>query len=855
MHHNFDIDSLKSILEQWQTPDSLDSHPWASAAFVRDAVERNPEWRELAPGRQLTRAIESVFSTTKPGVPPRRGKRLDTTWGEFGLLAAIYFAPLRFGAPTPTSLRDAWGRIDASILLYVFGRANNLTEDQTQSYKLVGDEAEIAPNSTLSDWHRKGLQQLTESIQAREAFVADSLSMQKQEGGKGEAEKTSPRARRRLIRRLVLAFLILLLVWGGVKAWRVYNLAMAVWDDANAMRGLGLSEPDVAALQAAGPKLSTLSADFHALRKETEIFLWLGPLFGWVPEYGGDLAEARDLIIMADSMLMASDISYQAVSPLLDVITETNSESGFDSGKFVEILNEARPQLTEAQALVDEAVEARSRIDLERLSPLAREAMTYVDKALPWMQDGIVFANEFPRMMGASDEGPKTYLLLAQNEDELRPTGGFISAAGTLLLQDGQISSLTFQDSGSLDNWTKAYPSAPWQLQQYMNSEVLVLRDTNWFADYRVVALYAESLYAYQNDHSVDGVIAMDQHVLVELLRVTGPVNVEGTTEPIDASNVVAYMRAQKVPPGGQSNPNAVAWDSKAFINKLTGALLERILGGGFQWEQLARVMVQALDEKHILLQLDNSALTPILVRRGWDGAVRPGTGDFLLTADFNVGFNKTNAVVEKKLTYEVNLSNLESPGALLTLTYTNGAVNLPCVPAPAMQQTLNLIDQYQYFESDYPIDRCYLGYVRIYTVPGTELFSANPQTIPAESMISGLGVPPQVDVLGREEEIQGVQGFGFLQLVPGGETVETYLRYGLPASVVQKDADGVWTYRLRAQKQPGTLAVPLTLRIRLPQGAVVRSMPVGAVFADGVLSLETNLRLDLELEVVFTLP
>ena len=858
MSQKFDGDSLKSILERLHTPEALDTHPWVSSAFVQEAVERNPEWREFGDGKKLAYALESLFASTRPGVPPRRGKRLDTNWGEFGLLAALYFAPLKFGAAIPNSLRDAWGRIDQSILLYVFGRTDSLTEEQVQSYKLVGGELDVAPNSTLSDWHRKGLQQLAEAVQARENFLKDSPSMQKQAGGpgRGAAGKLSARWNRKVVTRVLLVLFLLLIVWGGVKAWRVYNLAQAVWDDANQMRGLGLTEPSVESIQSAGPRLATLQEDFHALRKEAEPLLWFGPLFGWVPEYGGDIASSRDVVIVADSMLSASNISYQAMSPLFDVIINTHSQSGFDSERFVQILNDARPRLLEAQTFVDEAVDARARIDLDRLSPRARDVMThYVDKALPWMQDGLIIANEFPRMMGASEEGPKTYLLLAQNEDELRPTGGFITAAGTLLLQDGKISNLTFENSASLDNWDKAYPSAPWQLQQYMNSEVLVLRDTNWFTNYPTAALYAESLYSYSNDHSVDGIIAIDQHMLVQLLSVMGPVNVEGSSEPIDAGNVVAYMRAQKVPPGGQSNPNSVAWDSKAFINKLTASLLERVLGGGFQWEQLARVVVQALDEKHILLQFDNPALTPILVRRGWDGAVRPGTGDFLMTVDFNVGFNKTNAVVEKRLSYEVDLSNLESPGARLNITHANSAVILPCVSAPYMQQTLNTINKYEYFESDYPIDRCYWGYVRVYTVPGSELLEANPQNIPAESMISGLAVPPQVDVLGQEEEFEGVQGFGFLKLVPGGETVETNLRFGLPASIVQKDANGAWTYRLRVQKQPGTVAVPFSLTVRLPEGAKVRSMPEGATFENGVVTLSITLRLDQNLEIIFSLP
>ena len=856
MTSQFSIDSLKAILDQVHSPEALDTHPWVTSAFVQETLHSNGE--AGSPGRGLLLALERIFASTIPGASPRRGKRLDTDWGEFGLLAALYFAPLKFGTAIPSSLRDAWGRIDSSILLYVFGRADGLTSDQLQTYKLVGDEADAAPNSTLSDWHRKGLQQLAQAVQARETYLKGNASTPKQAGGQMRSGGVMGwlRANGKQVRRAVLALAILILLWAGITGVRVFILARAVYDDVNQFRGLGLTEdPSVEAMQTAAPRLTTLREDFHELHRAVSPFLWLGPVLSWIPEYGGDIAEARDLMVLGDSMLTAADTTYQAVSPMLDLLTtRSDTEEGFDTARLLQILDEAQPRLLEAQQQVNDAVEARARIDVDRLSPLAREAMTnYVDKALPWMQDGIVIANELPRLMGASDEGPKTYLLLAQNEDELRPTGGFITAAGTLLLKDGQIANLTFENSSELDNWTKAYPVAPWQLHQYMNSPVLVLRDTNWFSDFPTAALYAESLYAYQNDHSVDGVIALDQHVLVELLRATGPVNVDGSDEPITSDNVVAYMRAQKVPPGGSSNPDAVAWDSKAFINKLTSALLNRILEGGADWEVLAVMLVRALDEHHILIQIDNPALTPILVRRGWDGAVRPDTGDFLMVVDTNVGFNKTNAVVETSIRYDVDLSIQGAAMASLSVTHRNNAVPLKCQPLGVIDYWT--IEDPKYFESDYPIDRCYYTYLRVYRVPGAELMDANPQSIPAEWMPRQQPVPPQVDVI-KEEGIVGVDGYGLLKVVPGGESIQTDMRFTLPADVVTPPSgQGGWSYKLLVQKQPGTLAIPFTLTVRLPKGASILSMPTDAAFADGVVTLSSTLRLDQELEIIFTIP
>ncbi|MCL4822821.1 MAG: hypothetical protein KJZ57_01265, partial [Anaerolineales bacterium] len=85
-------DSLRSILENIHRPGKLDSHPWSARPFVKDALARHPEWGRQSPGAQLTLALAEFFAQTIPPGPPRRGKRLDTRWAEFALLAAQYFA-------------------------------------------------------------------------------------------------------------------------------------------------------------------------------------------------------------------------------------------------------------------------------------------------------------------------------------------------------------------------------------------------------------------------------------------------------------------------------------------------------------------------------------------------------------------------------------------------------------------------------------------------------------------------------------------------------------------------------------------------------------------------------------------
>lgn len=836
------IETLKTILENSRQPERLDDHPWARSLTAEQGAGDSP-------GQRLVSALVDIFTQMRPPVPPRKGKRLDTRWGEFGILAAVYFAPLRFGLPAPASLREAWGRIDQSILLFVYGKPESaLSPAERQAYQLVANEPEVAPASTLSDWHRNGLQRLLETLVAREAYLARTLGREalisadgRELAGDGQPITVSRRpARRWYWAILALVLLLGLLLAGWIKARQAYAHMSRVRQDVQALQNLlAESESQMQALRAAGPALSALRRDFSVLESDVRPYLWMGRWLGWAPRYGGDLEAAEDLITLGDALLASADISYQALSPL----AEEENLSGLTPARLVEHLKQVQPQLLEARQELARAQEARSRLNLERLSPQVRDLLERrVDPAIMLLNDGLTVAIELPRALGASSDGPKTYLLLAHNEDELRPNGGFITAAGTVLVQNGRLSKVTFRNSGDLDDWSKPYPVAPWPLQKYMDSPVLVFRDATWFADYPTSALYVENLYSYVSDHSVDGIIAFDQQTLVDLLRVTGPLEVAGAPYPINADNVIAYMRSAKTPT--LEERQTPGWNNKAFVNDIAVALIEKIMDGSANVEELAYAVVEILNERQLLIQVDNRELASFLARRGWDGAVQPGKGDFLLVTDSNIGFNKTNAVISVSITYDVDLSDPLAPTASLTVEHRNQAIEM---------FTCHHWDKARLpGEEDYPINDCYWDYMRVYRPAGTTLLESEAQFIPANWMLNYRSVPPQVDIL--DEELKGIQVFGTLKVVPGGQSVTTSLQFSLPTSVLAFDPISQQiTYHLRVQKQPGTHAIPLVVRIQLPAGAELRLMPNQATVNGNLVTYQGDLRTDRELEVVYS--
>ncbi len=836
---------LKLVLDNLDSPEQLDQHPWVHSRMVSEQCSRQPGLLDRPRGQQLTEAVAQVFQDSLPPAPPRQGKRLDTRWAQFGLLAARYFYPFRYKTSYPVSLREAWHGMDAAIQSFVFDGRQDAGEAERLRYALVANEPEVAPESTLSDWHRQGTEKLAAAIERREKTL-QSLPVT-ESGTDPAAPVRKSRLKARWLWPFVLVLLALLItgtVLGVREGKRVYAQALVVWKDASSLKALAGAGTDLSTLKQAGPALALLRSDFNLLKSEVDPYLPLGRWLRWVPVYGGDLASAGTLVETADLVLQGGEQAYSALTPFVEAL-ETGRP--VTPPEAVAMLKDAVPGLTQARQSLDRASALRAGLEAAQLSPRTRGLLEqYLDPLLPRLQDGLDAALALPPLLGATSEGPKTYLLLAQNEDELRATGGFITAAGNLVIRDGQIQSLAFKDSGALDNWAMPYPPAPWQLDEYMNSPVLILRDSNWFTDFPVAAEYAEYLYSYVSDHSVDGVIAFDQHSLVMLLQVLGSVEVEGQDGFVDASNVLAYMRKAKTL-GPADGVYTEDWTNKSFLGDLAAAVLHKLYATpSSDWQALAKTLLSMLQEKHLLVQLDDPKLSEVLSRYGWNGSVTPAAGDFLLVVDSNVGFNKTNAVVSTDLIYDVDLTDLSAPVASLTTVHKNGS---PLMEACKHWDKVRVPGQ-----EKYPIDDCYWDYMRVYTPAGAELLDSEAQDIPAAWMIQDTPVKAHVDVL-DEEEIPGLQAFGAMLVVPGGRSVQTGMSYSLPAGILaREEGSGLVTYRLTVKKQPGTVAVPITIRLHLPAGASVEAAPGGATLQGSNLLFTADLRRDLFLEVDFSL-
>ncbi|MGD9317481.1 MAG: hypothetical protein PVG56_11640, partial [Anaerolineae bacterium] len=136
---------------------------------------------------------------------------------------------------------------------------------------------------------------------------------------------------------LVIAGVALVLVWGGLKLWRVRTCVGSTLTRMQALQGLVSEDTSgLASLVDAGDQLHGLQEDLGCLRSEIGAFLPLAPLLGWLPEVGPDVASAPTLFDMAQALVDGGVLVFDGLAPL---VAQLRSDDSTASGPREESLD------------------------------------------------------------------------------------------------------------------------------------------------------------------------------------------------------------------------------------------------------------------------------------------------------------------------------------------------------------------------------------------------------------------------------------------------------------------------------------------------------------------------------------
>ncbi len=383
----------------------------------------------------------------------------------------------------------------------------------------------------------------------------------------------------------------------------------------------------------------------------------------------------------------------------------------------------------------------------------------------------------FPALLKLlGDRYPHRYLILFQNNDELRPTGGFIGSYAIMDLNEGYIEKLEVYDSYDLDGSYGGYIEPPEEFKNLSGN--WRFRDSNYSPDFPTSAAKAKWFLEKEGGPSVDTVIGINQGLLKTLLEITGPVQV-GNFGKLTANNynlLLSFVIEGKI--WGAQDPKHIL---KVFVPAFKQALLtEENLG------KISSKIFRGIQQSHITMWSPDSEIQALFESSGLDGSMYQNSEneDYLSVININVGGTKSDKFIHETITHHSNIDQYGKIINELTLTRTHTWTD------SVYYQWKSILSSYG-FDSmpDQIIDILGRGrnksLVRIYVPKDVVLLDSQ-----------GTEVELKYD-----SDVKKSYFFTTMEVLPG-ETSEVKIKYQLPYFL---DFEPVATYKLIAEKQLGS--------------------------------------------------
>ncbi len=613
---------------------------------------------------------------------------------------------------------------------------------------------------------------------------------------------------------VLAAILIVIVVMGiaiAIPGVAVYGKAKVLQTDANNIK---------AAI--AKQNISEVKTSTTKLQKDLDSFQSSYNLLGWtrfVPFLGAYWSDGSHAIAGGKYALNAAQIGIDTVTPYADIIGFTGDASkkalngeqnANDRIQFIaSTIKNVLPKIDDLSKQTDLAKKEFDQIDSNRypVSFSGKPLRASLKKVLDLVDEGSTFVSESKPLLQATPylmgiDSPRTYLIIFQNDKELRPTGGFITGYSVMSVDKGKASSVTSNDIYNLDKAYTPVIKAPDPIVKYIKgpyaiSTGLRLRDMNFNPDFKNSMMTFVTEAQKAGIPTIDGVIAVDTQVLVNVLSVIGNVGVPGygdfNTKIVPECNcpqVVHELESFADVEGSivwdQNDPTKIIFAPANYLNRkaIIGPLMNSVLRNamGQPKEKLPNLFQAAwnsLTQKHVLFyMLDSKAQAGV---ESFDIAGRvqdnPNGSDYFFVNDANLGGRKSNLYVANETIQNVSISSDGSVTKTVTLTYKNSE------------------------KFDGWLNSVLPSWVRIYVPKGSQLVS-----------IEGLD-----DKQPSYEDLGKTVFAGAYSLRPLGVTTIT-IKYKLPFKVKSE-------YDLFVQKQPGVDSIMETIKVgRQEQDSVLKT-------------------------------
>lgn len=502
----------------------------------------------------------------------------------------------------------------------------------------------------------------------------------------------------------------------------------------------------------------------------------LGKIIGVMPQ-GQDanrLLKAAVLVAKTGQDMVAFQQAAGQLRLSAAGIVSQNENNGQILSLLSDKFNAAKSNLSQAADLI-------TQVNAGVLPANYRNAFSALQNNLQTLKQAIESAGQIFSFAQNLIAGKKNILILFENNNELRPTGGFMGTFGNVEARDGQIQKINVSSIYDLDGQLDQVIQPPLPVVAVTNR--WYLRDSNWFADFGASARKINEFYQKEGGKQPDVIIAMTPNLIVDWLKITGPIYLPKYGVELTADNFVEQTQAITT-----ISDNMPTNSPKQMLADLVPVLLQKISSADKnELPRFVSALQDNLASKQIAIFAQDPGLENQIQSFNWGGNVSATDRDYLLLLDSNLGATKTNLNVSQNAKLTSTISNDGSVIDQLQITRTNNN--------PENRDTSNV------------------SFLRIYVPLGSKLISAagfNKRDLQYPNDIN-YQIDPDVynweknsvtdnltgTVIGQES---GKTFFGNWVILNPGESTTTTLVYQLPFQLNDLDH-----FSLLVQKQIGS--------------------------------------------------
>lgn len=522
---------------------------------------------------------------------------------------------------------------------------------------------------------------LTDEPASDTAADADQSAASDQPATRRHRRRMSPQhirriKRRRRIRRIligvgiVLVILIGLGTWFGVSAMKAKDEVQQAVSTAQGMQD-ALRQGDVDAVSS---QMDAFAEHTHAAYRETSSFLW--SVAAKLPYVGTDITAVRTAVTAMEN------IASQAMPALKDAAGVLNLDNVSVANGTISIpgLTESTESLSKADTVIGDAnraVQAAPQAHIGMVADAMDTAKTYLDTMADSIHNMSVFAQVAPKML-AMDGQTRTYLILAQTNAELRPSGGMPGSWGTMTVTNGAVVIQEF-DSGAAEMGWFDQPVVDLTAEErslFTDKLGRVPQDVNFTPDFPRTGQIAQAMWSAHTGVTVDGVIAIDPVFLQNMLAVTGGVTLpDGNV--MDGTNTAQFLLSDVYAQQSVS-------DQDEYFNMAASAAFEHIMQNSNNPKAFMSALTDSITNGHLLMWSANEDEQTLLEDTVISGrlitdASEPQTGvyfsdvtqskmDWYLKREVSTEYQKDAANGAKQYTVRIKLTNMATPEQVATL-------------------------------------------------------------------------------------------------------------------------------------------------------------------------------------------